>query len=86
VSKAATAVAFLLTLSGVAAHEYYHVAATRFFVDYWNTPSDPMGPPKCKFDCALSVPQEIWMIGALGVAIILAGPAFPVIDWAIKRR
>jgi hypothetical protein len=86
VSKITVAVAFLVTLAGVAVREFYHAAATKFFVDYWSGPGDPSGAPKCKFDCTLTVPHETWMIGALGFALILAGPALLIIDWAIKRK
>jgi hypothetical protein len=86
VKLSTVAIAFLTTFVGLAVREYYHAAATKFYVDYWSSPTEPMGPPKCKFDCTMSVPQETWMIGTLGLALVLAGPAILIIDWAMKRE
>ena len=85
-SKSVVIVSFAVTLAGVAVREIYHAAATRFFIDYWSGPGDPSGAPKCKFDCTLSVPQETWLLGVLGLALILAGPAILFIERSLNRK
>ena len=83
--KIALVVGFSVTTVGIVLREFFHHLRSEFIDAWWKYPPGIDEAPRNTLAGPM-ISQELWLFGALGGALIIAGPFLVLLDWVLQRR